>query len=68
MALDRLNGKLATPEALALLLKEGITHVYVGQRSGPISAEELMKSPNFKLAYQNGPVYVFEVNAALPRQ
>ena len=67
VALDRLNGKLTTPKAVALLLKEGITHVYVGQRGGPISAEELMKSPNFKLAYQNGPVYVFEVNAALPR-
>jgi hypothetical protein len=68
VALDRLNGKLTTPEALALMQKEGITHVYVGQRGGPISAEELEESPHFKLAYHTGPVYVFEVDTALLKQ
>lgn len=65
VAFNRLNGNLNTPEAMALLQKEGITHVYVGQRGGPIAAAELMKSPNFKLVYQSGSAYVFElVNAA----
>ncbi len=61
VALDHLGGKLTSPPALALLHREGITYVYLGQRGGPISAAELMNSPNFKLVYQNKTVYVFEV-------
>ena len=64
VAFDRLQGNLTSPEALALLQREGITHVYVGQRSGSIAVEELLKSPNFKLVYQNGAAYVFEVTGA----
>jgi hypothetical protein len=62
-ALDRLGGNLTSPEALALLRREGITHVYIGQRGGLISAEELIKSPHFKLVYKNNAVHVFEIVA-----
>jgi hypothetical protein len=67
VAFDRLNGQLTTPEALALLQKEGITHVYVGQRGGPIVAAELLKSSNFKLVYQNRGAYVFAVDTSALR-
>lgn len=58
----RLRGHLTSPEALALLRQEGITHVYVGQRGGPIIVEDLIQSPMFDLSYRNGSAYVFELN------
>jgi hypothetical protein len=68
VALDQLKGHLTSPEAIAELQRQGITHVYVGMNGGPISAVELIKSPNFKLVYQNQAAYVFElVSAAVPR-
>ena len=62
-ALDRLGGQLTSPEALALLRREGITHVYIGQRGGPISVVELEGSPYFRLVYRHNEVYVFELVA-----
>ena len=58
-ALDRLGGHLTSPEALALLQRAGITHVYAGQRGGPIVVEELLRSPAFALDYQQDAIYVF---------
>jgi len=62
--LDRLGEQLTSPEALALLQREKITHVYVGQRGGPISEVELEGSPHFKRVYNNKEVYVFELATA----
>ena len=59
--LEGLNGQLTTDEGLKLLAEEKITHVYVGARGGPINPEELLKSPNFKVVYEEKPVYIFEV-------
>jgi hypothetical protein len=59
VALDQLGGHLTSPEALALLRREGITHVYIGQRGGPIVADELLRASSFKLEYQNGSTYVY---------
>ena len=61
-ALHQLGGDLASPEAVALLRREGITHVYVGHRGGPIAAEDLLASPTFDLRYRHGKAYVFRVN------
>jgi len=58
-ALDRLNGRLTSSEALDLLRREGITHVYIGQRGGKIDASELQKSEFFRLEYTNGSVFIF---------
>ncbi|MDY7078899.1 MAG: hypothetical protein SXV54_18450 [Chloroflexota bacterium] len=58
-SLDQLGGHLTSPEALALLRLEGVTHVYVGQRGGPILPDELLNSPAFELEYQHGEAYVF---------
>ncbi len=65
-ALDRLGGQLTSPEALALLRQEGITHVYIGQRGGPISAADLASSPHFKQLYSNKTAHVFEFVGAPP--
>ncbi|HLF24921.1 MAG TPA: DUF6541 family protein [Anaerolineae bacterium] len=64
VALDRLNGHLTSLEALALLRQEGITHVYIGQRGGPLSEAEMESTSHFKLAYTNRSVYIFEFVAA----
>jgi hypothetical protein len=61
VTLDRLGGHLASPEALAALQREGVTHVYVGQRGGPIVVSELLNSPAYVLEYQSGSVYVFRL-------
>jgi hypothetical protein len=57
------------PELLALLRREGVTHVYVGQRQGRVNyagekiihPEQLVKSPNYSLVYRQDRVWVFEV-------
>jgi hypothetical protein len=64
MALSNLGGQLTSPQARAVLQREGVTHVYVGQHGGTIVVADLLNSPYFKLVYQNGGVYIFELNAA----
>lgn len=64
VALDRLEGHLTTPEAMAMLEREGVTYVYIGQRGGPIVAQELLHSQEFKLEFQSGSVYVFSFSGA----
>jgi hypothetical protein len=59
VALDGLGGDLTSPTALALLAREGVTHVYVGQRGGQIDVAALLNSPAYEVAYQNGAAYVF---------
>jgi hypothetical protein len=61
VALHKLNGHLTSPEALALLRREGVTHVYIGQRGGPIVLDELLNSPAFELEYQHGAAHVFRL-------
>jgi len=68
MALSNLGGQLTAPQAIAVLHREGITHVYVGEHGGSIVAADLLNSPYFKAVYQNDSAYVFELTAspALP--
>lgn len=49
-----------SPEANILLENFGITHIFVGVRSGGLDPAELDKNPNWKLVYQNGGTFVFE--------
>jgi len=60
--LGKLNGDLTSPESLEMLSNEGITHVYIGERGGPINPADLLSSPYFKLIYENNSVYIFEYN------
>jgi hypothetical protein len=43
------------------LLAEGITHVFVGTQGGPVHREMLLDAPGYRLAYDNGRAWVFEV-------
>lgn len=61
-AMERLNSQLTSEEGLEMLDKENITHVYIGERGGPINPAELLNSQYFELVYEDGPVYVFEYN------
>jgi hypothetical protein len=61
VTLHRLQGQLTSPEAIALLRRAGVTHVYVGQRGGPIVVDELAQSAAFDLRYRNESAYVFEL-------
>ncbi len=65
VALSRAQDHLTTPDALALLRRESITHVYLGAKGTHISAAELLKSPDFKLVYQNQATQVFELVGTL---
>lgn len=64
IALDRLGGQLATPQSLDILRQNGVTHVFVGARGGPIVIDEMLRSPAFMLEYQSGSAYVFRVTTA----
>jgi len=59
--LEGLNGRLTTDEGLKLLAKEGVDYVYVGAQGGSINPEELLKSPYFRVVYEDESVYIFEV-------
>jgi hypothetical protein len=61
VALDRLNGQLTTPEALAALRQAGVTHVFVGERGGKIDLQALLASPDYELLYQQNGAAVFRL-------
>ncbi len=56
----RVSSELTSPSGLQLLAREGITHVYLGQRGGIISPSSLQESPAFRLVYQQDEVYIFQ--------
>ncbi len=57
--LDALKGHLCTPEAEALLSREGVTHVFVGSAGGPIVVEELLNCPDYSVVFQYQATHVF---------
>ena len=60
---------LDDPETVGMLCERGLTHVYVGQREGRVnyggphvlSVEEMLRSPSYRLVYQQDKVAVFEI-------
>jgi hypothetical protein len=64
IALDRLNGQLTSPEALAVLRQAGVTYVFTGERGGMIDVNALLASPAYELLYQQGAVAVFRLKPA----
>ncbi len=61
VALHTVREQLASPEGLAELRRSGVTHVYVGQKGGPIAVDDLMASPAFELVHRDGDAYVFRL-------
>lgn len=59
--LAEMSSNLAGAEAVAELRRLGVTHVFIGQRGGPISAAQLLDSPAYSLEFQDGDVYVFRL-------
>ena len=61
---------IKSPEGIDLICKEGITHVYIGQKQGSVgysivqlfSPEELLDNPAFRLLYRQDRVYIFGLN------
>ena len=60
-ALSHVQDRMTASETLALFQREGITYVYLGAKGTFISSAELLKSPHYKLVYQNQAAQVFEV-------
>jgi len=44
-----------------LLSDNGVTHVYVGARGGPVTPRMLMNSPYYRPVYSRGPVWIFQI-------
>jgi len=44
-----------------ILEREGVTHVYIGAKGGPLTPEMLLGNALYRPAYSNGAVWVFEV-------
>ena len=65
-ALDQLNGHLCTPDAIRLLRKEGVTHVYIGSHGGNILPEELLTCAPYVLEYNLNSTYVFRFDSLAP--
>ena len=60
VAFHRVSNNLVSPSALKLLAREGITHIYIGQRGGILSPETLRQSSAFRLVYEKDRVYIFQ--------
>jgi hypothetical protein len=61
VSLHAVRDRLASPEGLAELRQAGVTHVYVGQKGGPIGVDDLLASPAFELVHRSGDAYVFRL-------
>lgn len=56
-----LSSDLTSPDAVRQLREWGVTHVFVGQRGGPIAVDMLLASPLYEVVYHEGNVYVFRL-------
>jgi hypothetical protein len=62
---EQLNRALAGMEGLsaearlALLRRAGVTHVFIGQRGGPLRPEMFANSPDYELLFSNGAAWIF---------
>jgi hypothetical protein len=52
---------LGDPNLHRRLVREGITHVFVGARGGRLMPKELDASPYYRLRYSSGPVRIYEL-------
>lgn len=51
------------PAAAAWLREQGVTHVYAGQRGGPLDPAELSRNPELALLFQSEGTFVFAVTS-----
>jgi hypothetical protein len=60
VALDSLEGRLTTPQAVAELARQEVTHVFIGELGKKIIVDDLLTSSHFRLLYNQGESYIFE--------
>lgn len=59
------NAPLDDPATVQLLRENGVTHVYLGEKGGPLlKLEELQRSAAYRPVYHQGQVWIFELDAA----
>jgi hypothetical protein len=51
------------PAAAGWLRGQGVTHVYAGQRGGPLDPAELSRNPGLALLFQNEGAFVFQLRS-----
>lgn len=61
VALAHIATDMTSELALELLHREGITHVFIGQRGGSIDPAQLLASQDYALEYHEANTYVFRV-------
>ncbi len=62
LVLELQGRKLGDPETVGFLREQGITHVYAGEKGGPLlDAAELDASPFYCLLYHDGQVRIWSV-------
>jgi hypothetical protein len=44
-----------------ILEQEGVTHVYIGAKGGPLTPQMFLRSSRYRPVYSNGAVWIFEV-------
>jgi hypothetical protein len=49
------------PRLLELVEQDGVTHVYLGAKAGPLTPQMFLDSPRYRPVYDSGAVWIFEV-------
>jgi len=49
------------PGFVALLQEEGITHIYLGAKGGPLTPQMFLSNASYREVYNTGAVWIFEV-------
>ncbi len=49
------------PRLLDIVEQDGVTHVYLGAKGGPLTPQMFLDSPGYRPVYNSGAVWIFEV-------
>ncbi|GEM_PF-5578689 len=61
LELHSLKGQLTTTDAIDLLKKNGVTHIYSGESGGPINVDALLGCAAYQLIYHRDNVFIFKL-------
>jgi pyridoxal biosynthesis lyase PdxS len=61
VAVDQLNGDLASPAAIEIMRQAGISYIFIGDRGFKNNLTPQLTSPSFELVYQQGKVFVLRL-------
>jgi hypothetical protein len=49
------------PQLQEIVVRERVTHVYMGAKGGPLTPQMFMRSSQYRPVYSTGAVWIFEV-------